>query len=197
MSQDYADWLTPARLEVEEQMWASVKAYKRYAATLHRLLAEQEHEPLPILGVVELGGGTGWVPTELDGAGILHYQLVDRYPGCLALAREKNQSRPWVQVVDREMRDVAPITDLVCSFGVLKHFSLAELPGLFVQWFSGARFGLFTIPIATEAHEDAYAFTHTWVSEALLAKMVAAAGHVELWRETTDALEPIIATRRR
>lgn len=191
--QDYADWLTPERLAQEEQLWSRDKVYLRYAANIRRLLA-QEHM---VEYVIELGCGTGWVPTQLDETGILRYDAVDRNDGCLALAEQKNADRRhWVHVVKAELRTVEPSADLVCSFAVLKHFRLDEWHDLFVRWFRGARFAMFTVPIATESKSDGYQHTHVWLSEAEVQQAIRDAGHEEMWRDWTDPLEPIIVTRK-
>lgn len=187
---DYADWLTPERLEVEERLWARDKVYERYANGIRRLASQY-----PIRNVVELGCGTGWVPTALDTLELADYACIDRNPGCLALARQKNAERAWVRVIDMDIRTASPVGGLVCSFAVLKHFRLPEWEGLFRRIFSGAEYGLFTMPIADRSMEDGVEFTHTWLSESDLAAALSAAGHVELWRDTTDVLEPIIATK--
>jgi trans-aconitate methyltransferase len=190
---DYADWLTPERLVLEEQAWAQAGLHRRYAAALRQLV--QEHG---VQTITELGCGTGWVPSELDGLGV-QYRGVDRNPHCLGYARRKNRLRAWVQFEEMELRHISPATDahgVVCAFAVLKHFRLDEWTPLFVQWFGAAAYAAFTIPIAPQPKDDGTEFTHTWVSEEMLRDALQLAGHVELHRDA-DLIEPLIITRRR
>lgn len=193
---DYADWLTPERLAVEERLWERDQVYVRYVAAIERLAAEHR-----IRSIEEIGCGTGYVATALDALAerdpTFTYIGYDRNVGCLERARAKNVDRRWVSFQNCEIRTLSPATDLVCGFAVLKHFRLAEWSELFTRLFRFARFGLFTIPIAAESKDDGTEFTHVWLSEADLSAALARAGHVELWRDTTDNLEPIIATQKR
>ncbi len=188
---DYADWLTKRRLREEEQLWATSKLYERYAAAIRRLVAERPG----ITAITEFGCGTGWVPTALDDLK-LPYTLVDRNPYCIRLAVNRNRERPWVKIRREEIRALDPVTPLVCGFAVLKHFRLPEWQDLFVRLFSSATYGLFTIPIAADCMDDGVEFTHTRVSEPFLAEALQLAGHRELWRDTTDPEEPLIATEK-
>lgn len=193
---DYADWLTPERLAVEERLWERDQVYVRYVAAIEQLAVADT-----VFGsIVEFGCGTGYVATALDHLAKydpdFRYIGYDRNEGCLERARAKNANRRWASFVNREIRTLSPDADLVCGFAVLKHFRLDEWPGLFARLFRFARNGLFTIPIAAESKDDGTEFTHVWLSESDLSAALARAGHVELWRDTTDKVEPIIATRR-
>jgi hypothetical protein len=194
MTIDYSRWLTPERLAVEEQLWAEGKFYERYAAGIKRLI----NEGAWIKGVVEFGAGTGWVPTALDDAGIVAYECVDINYDCINLAQRKNSHRDWVFFGVTDLRAVrVPTPDLACSFAVLKHFKLEEWQQLFVNLFSGASYALFTVATTTgPSCTDDAEFTHVRLSESDLAVAIAAAGHVELWRDYTDPEEPMIATRK-
>lgn len=190
---DYADWLTPARLVVEEAQWAAARTCERYAAGVRRLVQEQG-----VRTVTEFGCGTGLIPPLLadlvTDRKLEYYAMVDRNPGCLAAARQRNSAFPWCRVVDMELRDLQPRTELVCGFSVLKHLRLAEWEQVFVKLFALARFGLFTVTLADRAHEDSGEYTHTWVTEEILANVLRRVGHYELWRDSTTPEEPMIAT---
>lgn len=192
---DYADWLTPERLLFEEIQWEQVGFHHRYGAAIRRLLGEQPD----VHTITEFGCGTGWVPSTLDDIAVarnLSYTLVDRNPECLRRSVQRNRERYWVAVRAAEIRELQPRADLVCGFAVLKHFRLHEWSSLFMQLFSRAQFGLFTVPIAAEPIDDGIEFTHVRVSEAYLAVVLDLTGHEELWRDLTDPEEPLIATRR-
>ncbi len=188
---DYADWLTPERLTEEERLWGEVQAYRRYAGALRWLYREKG-----VRSAIELGCGTGWVPTVLEDLDF-KYHGVDRNAGCLDLARTKNAAREWVTFEHAELRTMHPTTSgVVCAFAVLKHFRLEEWTPLFSQWFLGAGFAAFTVPIAKKPKDDGTEFTHTWVSPKMLAEALDKAHHVELWRDG-DEVEPLIVTQHR
>lgn len=184
---DYADWLNPPRLQQEEKLWAAMKLYQRYAAAIVHLV---ESRP-GITAITEFGGGTGWVPWELKLD--LPYTMVDRHSHCLKLAADRNATKAHVTIVKQDIRKLNPTTPLVCGFAVLKHFRLTEWQELFINLFAGARYGLFTMPIAPANIDDGIEFTHTRVTEEFLADCIALAGHRELWRDRTDPEEPLIA----
>lgn len=185
---DYADWLTPVRLRREERAWKEVRLFEQYAAAVQRIVREHPD----ITAITEFGCGTGWVPSVLDLK--LPYTLIDRNRWCLRAARIRNAQRPWVQVVPHEIRTLDPTTPLVCGFAVLKHFRLPEWQELFIRLFSGATYGLFTMPIAKDCMDDGIEFTHTRITEEFLSDCLQLAGHRELWRDMKDPEEPLFAT---
>jgi predicted RNA methylase len=193
---DYADWLTPERLEIEEGHWASERMYERYAGAIRRLIRDGND----IRTILEFGAGTGWVPSVLDDLPLDKYVCVDRNPGCVAKAHQRNAQRvAWVQVRSMEIRDLRPFPgeyDLVCGFAVLKHFRVEEWQQLFVQLFASSRFGLFSMPLARRTVDDGIEHTHVLVTEEFLAQAITAAGHRELWRDVASLKEPIFAIGR-
>jgi len=192
---DYSTWLTAKRLRREEWIWGRHKFYHRYAAAVQNLLEREEYGD--VREVLEFGGGTGLVPTRLDGlaqAGRLRrYTIVDINPGCLTLARKRHAKRPWVTVQAGDIRSLRPTVPLVCGFAVLKHFRIEEWQRLFVQLFEEARCGLFSMPIAEACIDDGVEFTHTRLTEEFIAQAVARAGHRMIWQDAADPAEPTFA----
>jgi SAM-dependent methyltransferase len=193
---DYADWLTPERLAVEEAAWAQSATAARYAAGVRRLVLWNG-----VHAVTEFGCGTGLVPQHLDDLAaadqLMRYVLVDRNEGCLAKARERNAGRLWwVEIEHMDIRDLHPMTPLVCGFATLKHFALDEWENVFARLFARAQFGLFTVALSGQAHEDGVEYTHTWLDEGRLADALRRVSHHELWREHFVPGEPLIATAR-
>lgn len=192
---DYADWLTPERLEAEEAQWETGKLYVRYGAAVRRILLSQY-----ITTVVEFGCGTGWVPTQLDDLAVersgFSYALIDRNPNCLARARARNLNRRWVEYSQLDIYDIKPQAGLVCGFAVLKHLRLQGWRDVFVQLFKEAQFGLFTMPIADLCMDDGLEFPHVRLTKQYLYGCINAAGHRVLWRDRTDSEEPLYAIGR-
>lgn len=198
---DYADWLTPERVEAEEVQWAEVAEYKRYGQALADVIALARETTSPVR-VVELGCGTGWVPWWLhDGLDVgqhVVYEGVDRTEECLRRAEARCTRYPFGQVLFRnaELRTFTPNAHVVCAFAVLKHFRLTEWQRLFVQWFGQAPYAVFTVPIARRPRDDGTEFTHTWQNEESVQAALSAAGLRELWRDTTRPEEPLIVAGR-
>lgn len=173
MKPDYSAWLTPERVAVEETAWAEARFYEEAAAAITALAPRR---------VLELGCGTGWVPTCLPPE--MGYLGVDANPHCLARAREKNPRRPFVQDDIRTFIPTVPF-DLVCAFAVLKHFALAEWVDIVTRILSMAPAAIITMPIASEEREDAFEFPHVWVTKETLRDTIKRAGHaiVRTWGE--------------
>lgn len=184
---DYADWLTPVRLEIEERLWEQVAIYRLYAEALQRVL-----EVEGCRSVIELGCGTGWVPTRLSSD--LDYLGVDANPGCLALARRKT-SFPFLQADIRQLE--TPVRDMVCAFAVLKHFALQEWQEIVVRMLALGRVGVFTMNVGPDDLDDSsHGFPHTWVSRETLEWAIRAGGHDIVEMALLHTGETIIRTRR-
>jgi len=129
--------------------------------------------------MVEVGCGTGWVPTALDPS-IVYLAGIDKNPHMLAYAAAKNPSKRFLQCDARDLTPPEELADLVCSFAVLKHFSLAEWPTILSRILSLGRYGLFTqhmLPETRDAMDVGEAFHHIWPTKAELARAVESAGH--------------------
>lgn len=165
---DYSEWLTPDRLGVEEKTWEEHKYYELYAAHIRGLV-----DGARVRTILEVGCGTGWVPTVLPRN--VEYRGVDANERCIALAKAKTH-HPFVVADIRTYPRQA--VDLVCSFAVLKHFALAEWSAVVGNVLQHGRRGLFSIPVAEEDKDDFTAgFPHTFVCHATLDAAVRAAGH--------------------
>jgi SAM-dependent methyltransferase len=145
MKPDYSEFLTPDQLAVEEALWATCGLYPKYAGLLKQtieLLGARATKPT----VIEIGCGTGWVPTLLPE--LVPYTGVDKNPRCLDLAREKNLAhRKWLNFDVREFTLDFP-RDIVASFAVLKHFSLSEWDSIFAKVLSFGHWAVFTLPVS-------------------------------------------------
>lgn len=186
---DYADWLTPERLLVEEVAWAKSAEYVEYAAALDRVRALDPDVKV----IAELGCGTGWVPGALSkDLQPIQYIGIDKNPHCLNIARRKNRMHTWALFEQHELRDIAPAFDVVCAFAVLKHFNLDEWDALFKRWFTACDWAVFTVPLAKVSTEDGTEFTHTWRTMADVTALLNGMNKRVVWQSTHNAVEPII-----
>lgn len=168
--QDYSEWLDNAdnRISLEETAWAGAQLHMNYAA--HIALMRTKFK---IFNVVELGCGSGWVPTQFGPD--LRYVGVDKNISLLHMAEEKNlSSRQFVQADIRNTSFLKALAspELVCSFAVLKHFSLEEFEFIFSGMLSLAPYGLFSVNIANEVRDDGIDFHHIWVTKEWLAQII-------------------------
>ncbi len=185
---DYSEWLTPPRLAVEEKSWASYGVYKHYGAFICRLIQRYGIE-----NILEMGCGTGWVPTVLPAD--VEYKGVDANARCVGLARAKVKRRFVVgDIRTFPKQDV----DLVCSFAVLKHFAIGEWADVVGKLLQHGRWGLFSMPITGEDRDDlSQGFAHTMVSRATLEAAIMAGGHRLLFTEAVGkGTETMVATER-
>jgi len=187
ITQDYSVWLDSFRLAREEQLWAESEMPHLYANRVRQVIEEHGCR-----SVIELGCGTGWVPTLLPGT--VEYVGVDGNPECLQYARQKT-TRLFLHADIRGLR--YPTQDLVCSFAVLKHFALEEWPAVLGKVLSHGRVGLFTMNVGPGDRDDFNeGFAHTWVSAVTLDRAVEACGHrirsVELLHTTETMVKTCI-----
>ena len=168
---DYSNWLANHDLLKIEDSWEKAKFYEQYVAVIKSVCAENA-----LSTILELGCGTGWVPYQL-GSGFA-YVGVDSNSECVDLARRKN---PGVVFVKKDIRNFregkVPPFDVVCAFAVFKHFGLHEWGEVFRNALSLGRFGIFSMSVSEEDHDDGREFHHVWVSEETLAREIEMAGH--------------------
>jgi SAM-dependent methyltransferase len=143
---DIADWYTPERIDAEEPLWATGKSYLEYASRIHSVCRDNN-----LSSVVEIGCGTGWVPTVLDSS--LQYLGIDKNPYMLERCRAKNTGKLFLQCDIRNLHALNLSCDLVCSFAVLKHFSPQEWVACLNEVLGLGRFALFTLSIFTDGRE--------------------------------------------
>jgi SAM-dependent methyltransferase len=178
---DFSEYLSasPDRIAREESGWAAARHYQRNARQVMAAAA------LFGLGsgdgyfkVLELGCGSGWVPSVLPAT--LNYTGVDNNARLVELARARNISERAFIVADiRTVIPPPPTADLVCSFAVLKHFGLHEWERIFMSMLALGRVGVFNIQLApsgTSAYDDGTQFHHTWVTETMVEECVRSMG---------------------
>ena len=182
---DFSAYLTGDRLAHEDAMWAETRYYERNAANI--LAAARLFNFGDSFQLIELGCGSGWLPSALPSA--IAYVGVDSNPGVLALARGRNY--PERRFIECDIRAFAcPPADLVCSFAVLKHFGLGEWEDIFRRMLRLGACGLFNILTSDgEPFDDGTEFHRSRVTEATVARVVAEEGRVIARRETIDAVE--------
>jgi SAM-dependent methyltransferase len=169
---DYSEYLTPPHLVDEEVLWGEVKQYELYAALANKVI-----EANNLSSALEIGCGTGWVPTQLPEA--VKYVGIDKNESCIQIARDKNPgvTRRFQRADIREL--VSEPADVVLCFAVLKHFELAEWDAITTRVLQCGRFACFTLPVLArgESVDDGTEYPHVWISEAQLARVLSAAGH--------------------
>lgn len=173
MKRDYSEYLTPTRLAVEEQLWASERLYMKYVELVRQALTLSGAET-----VIEIGCGTGWIPTQLPAGRELYYMGVDKNFDCLELAKAKNApERRWLKRDIRHLENFAAL-DLVFSFAVLKHFALHEWDKIFTKILGYGRWAVFTIPVHDAAdQDDGVEFPHVTLSRQHVEQAIQHAGH--------------------
>jgi len=169
---DISEWYTPERIAAEEPLWAS-GPYKENAQRVVNVCQQYS-----LSSVIEAGCGTGWVPTALPDS--IVYVGMDSNPYMLSRARDKNPSRIFIR---NDIRDLNPdflSVDLVCSFAVLKHFSLNEWPDILRHILGIGQYGLFTQHVLLDdrpAMEVGTEFHHIWPTKPELLQAIDSAGH--------------------
>lgn len=167
---DYSEWLTTDRVGTEEAAWSASQLHMNYAAHIALMRTH-----FGIFSILELGCGSGWVPTQLTPD--IAYVGVDKNAELLAIARTKNISSERRNFIQADIRDAELIRswgspDLVCSFAVLKHFSLDEFEKIFSGMLSISPRGLFSMNIANENRDDGFDFHHIWITNEWLKQIL-------------------------
>lgn len=178
---DISEWYTPERIAAEEPIWEKNKDYVEYTQKI--LTVCKAHN---LVTVIEVGCGTGWVPLALDSS-LTYLAGIDKNPYMLERARAKNPGKTFIQRDIRSLNGLEPLADLVCSFSVLKHFSLAEWAQRLRDVLTLGKFGLFTQPCFTDDRpprdipglneDDSEGFHGYWSNSLELAQAVRDAGH--------------------
>jgi len=134
---DISEWYTPERIAAEELQWEKGGTHKLYSLKILEVCRSYN-----LSTVAEVGCGTGWVPTVLDPS--LDYIGIDKNFHMVYRSMMKNPGKTFFQCDIRNVKTLGIFSDLVCSFAVLKHFSLEEWPLRLRNLLSLGRFGLFT-----------------------------------------------------
>ncbi len=180
---DFSEWLVGDRLAAEERAWAECKMYERNVSKIQN--AFKLFDLKETSTVLELGCGTGWVPTLLSNS--INYLGVDKNDGVLELARRKNsENRKFVK---SDIRDIDTWrwnkADLVCSFAVLKHFGLHEWESVFKTILRFGKYGVFDIQTSVrESFDDGVEYHHSWVSDSVIEKCILEEGKTLASQET-------------
>jgi SAM-dependent methyltransferase len=194
---DISEWYTPERIAAEEPSWRA--GGERNAYKISALQGQ-----FPIQTIVECGCGTGWVPYFLSPT---HpYIGLDKNAHMLGYARVRNPSLSFIQGDIHNAAHLSVSADLVCSFSVLKHFSLTDWPVCLRNILSVGRYALFTqhilpndrepMDIGTEWHES-------WPTRSMVEQVIADAGHEIIaedashMNEAVGAPEVYLTTRRK
>jgi SAM-dependent methyltransferase len=193
---DYSDYLTQDRISIEESAWEESKLYQRNAGNI--LTAASLFSLGDSFKLLEIGCGSGWVPTLLPPS--IVYVGMDKNNDLLNLARAKN-SRDRI-FIPCDLRDAYPYhranADLVCSFAVLKHFSLEEFPEIFCRMLRFGPCGVFNIQTSLDARDDGTEFHHTWISLPMITDALQSEGkvivHSELLHEDAKGEDRIFYT---
>lgn len=171
--QDFSEYLVGDKLVKEETDWARTKHYEVYVSVLEQ--ARKLFKLPEAFTLLEVGCGSGWVPTMLSDS--ITYYGIDKSPELIELARQKNkESRKFVQVDFRHFWPTATVkTHMVCSFAVLKHFGLHEWRDIFRRMLALAPYGVFSIQ-DTEGtpYDDGTEYHHIWVSDDMIWECVRA-----------------------
>lgn len=179
---DYSGYLTEEeRIAKEEEGWAETEFYKRNAENI--MIASRKFKLGDSFSLLELGCGSGWVPTVLPDS--IAYLGVDNNPTLVEMAQHKNNRRR--KFIQFDIREFSPSqlqrltgklrSDLVCSFAVLKHFGLHEWEKIFQKMLRLGVFGVFNIQLTLkEVFDDGVDYHHTWVSRNMVEKCVEAEG---------------------
>jgi SAM-dependent methyltransferase len=178
---DYSEWLSPEKLAAEETGWADSQLYMTYAAHIALLRTKSS-----INRILELGCGTGWVPTQFGPD--VEYVGIDKNLDALNIARTKNiELRHFVQADIRDLNTIkinCPNAQLVCSFAVLKHFSLEEFASVFSRMLSLAPLGLFSMNFSNVVRDDGIEFHHIWITMEWLAEILTANKFALIYKTT-------------
>lgn len=178
---DYADWLTPARLEIEERTWSTPEggANLRRAANVARQLIDR----FGLTTAVEYGCATGHLAALLPPE--LEYLGVDSNPECIKLATARCAgTHPRFHFGIRDVRkdQGEPIErQLVIAHAFLKHFGAHEWPDVAGIVFRAGTFGVVSMPIlwadaGGDLHDDGVDFHHVWVTKSLFDEVLGQAG---------------------
>lgn len=196
---DYSDWLTPERLDREEELWKESFNVKHLALVVQSLL-----DDFGLQDIIEFGCSTGHIPSLInapfDG---FQYLGIDKNPDCIQRAREKNQSLDGRLFQCSDIRDVelGGKRDIVIAHAFFKHFGLHERDEIMKQVLAHGRYAVFSIPVTEEdSFDDGTEFHHTWINDQLLGDILFDAGHAELfipefWPRTSLPERRVFVTR--
>src|SRR6266403_150141 len=173
----YSEWFrNPENFSNEVKAWHSVGFQYTYAAHIALWCSKY-----PIKRILELGCGIGLVPINLVPG--IQYLGIDQSEEAIELATSSNSKSIEFRVRDiRNLDSLEWVPDLVCSFAVLKHFSLEEWDSVFSSMLVRGDFGLFTMSIAEEDTDDGILVHHSWITRERLSSLLKKSGYEMLYR---------------
>jgi SAM-dependent methyltransferase len=193
---DVSEVLRGEVLANEDKTWLKLIHEKEHLAELLKWTA--------FTTVLEVGCGTGLYARILRlSYPHIDYLGLDANPEALLLARERN---PLLRFTLADFREINPSWkkfDLVCAHAFLKHFSIAEWPGLFAKFLGLGRIAQFDMQTAYDTLNDGSASfgNNLWVPRSMLDDILAAAGHEivteEIAYELHDRRATIFLTKER
>jgi len=171
---DFSEYLVGDKLLKEEEDWSETKHYEKYAEII--MTATKLFDLGKSFTLLELGCGSGWVPTMLDNS--ITYFGVDKNEALLEMARKKNNDERIFFRQDIRKFKMSPRADVVCSFAVLKHFGLDEWEDIFRRMLRMGRYGAFSIQVTykKEPFDDGIDYHHVWVTEDMIENCALAEG---------------------
>jgi SAM-dependent methyltransferase len=161
----------------EEAAWEKSEEYRRNLTFVERALRRFE-----LTAAVELGCGTGWMPTGVPPD--ITYVGVDANPLFLEKARAKNH--PTRRFVQEDLRNATPewarrlevpSPRLSYCFAVLKHFGLREWDRILYTLLTLGDYSVFEVQLAQIDIDDGTAFHHVSVTPERVKRVMAQAGH--------------------
>ena len=180
---DFSEWLDKKRFNHELENWRKDRHFDQYAALVDEARTKEKLDT-----IFEFGCGAGFVPRHLKGPQFPKlYTGLDKSFLCVqqALKETGTEYWPWLEFKQGDIRDWPEVQyDLVCSFAVLKHFSLLEFPAIMKKFLSMGRFGLFSTQTAIGDLDDGEeaGYHHIWVTEKNLHKAIQDSGHSVVWQ---------------
>jgi predicted TPR repeat methyltransferase len=195
---DVSQWYTPDRISAEEDIWLAGEHYRENARRITDICHAQN-----LRTVLEFGCGIGLIPSvlppEIEYVGGIdaNYYMIQR-------AEARN---PTISFAHADIRktDGRVQVDLVCSFAVLKHFSLVEWPTILSKILAHGRFALFNqhaLPDTREPFDAGKDWHSAWPRRCDILAAISAAGHEVIdWDDShvdsgVGAPEAYITTRR-
>lgn len=189
---DYSEYLKkPGMMDFIEKSWLTdcKEIHDSYGKVVNDTIKK-----FKLKSVIEIGCGTGEVAKRLIGFKV--YDGIDQNENCVKLATEKNDlSKIEFNRADIRKAELAK-RDLVCSFGVLKHFGLHEWNEIFKKVCSLGDYLIFNMPISDKTHDDGKEFHHVWMEKKELEAEIIKNGFVIIQTTYYNMIEPIFICKR-
>lgn len=190
---DYSEYLKqPGMLAFIEQEWKLHPSMHNE----HARIVNEVVDKLSIRTVFEWGCGTGELAGRLT-LYLIDYTGIDINDDCIESAKRKYQDLYFATGNIRTNTGALHRSDLVISFGFLKHFGLHEWKDIFTKIASFGEYFIFDMPIANETKDDGTEFHHVWKSRSELLQDIADAGFEVMNIVNTFPIEPVFVCKRK